>query len=88
MSWISDCYETYQHCLSEVGKQEHGKVPLLPISHTTQLVNIEIALDRDGTFCSARLLAPDEYTTIIPCTESSSARTSNVVPHPLVDKLQ
>lgn len=29
-----------------------------------------------------------EMTTIIPCTEESSARTSGLVPHPLVDKLQ
>lgn len=63
-------------------------MPLVPISHTTQKVNIEVALTGRGDFVRARVLRPDEMTTIIPCTEKSSARTSGLVPHPLFDKLQ
>ncbi|MDD6947148.1 MAG: type I-C CRISPR-associated protein Cas8c/Csd1, partial [Ruminococcus callidus] len=88
MSWLSYCYKTYQNSVSEIGKQQPGKVPLLPVAHTTQQVNIEVELDKDGNFQYAGLLAQDQRTTIIPCTEKSSARTSDVVPHPLVDKLQ
>ena len=62
--------------------------PLLPVAHTTQKVNVEVSLAADGAFLSARVLHPTEMTTVIPCTEESSARTSDPVPHPLVDKLQ
>lgn len=95
MSWLEKCYETYENCQQEIGIQKfqaegdkRSCVPLLPVAHTTQLVNIEVELDQSGDFQDARLLAKDEQTTIIPCTEESSARTSGVVPHPLVDKLQ
>ena len=88
MSWLSYCYKTYQNSVSEIGKQQPGKVPLLPVAHPTQQVNIEVELDKDGNFQYAGLLAQDQRTTIIPCTEESSARTSGMVPHPLVDKLQ
>ena len=95
MSWLEKCYETYENCQQEIGIQKfqaegdkRSYVPLLPVAHTTQLVNIEVELDQNGDFQDARMLAKDEQTTIIPCTEESSARTSSVVPHPLVDKLQ
>lgn len=95
MSWLEKCYETYENCQQEIGIQKfqaegdkRSYVPLLSVAHTTQLVNIEVELDQNGNFQDARLLAKDEQTTIIPCTEESSARTSGIVPHPLVDKLQ
>lgn len=95
MSWLEKCYETHENCQQEIGIQKfqaegdkRSYVPLLPVAHTTQLVNIEVELDQNGNFQDARLLAKDEQTTIIPCTEESSARTSGIVPHPLVDKLQ
>ena len=50
MSWLSYCYKTYQNSVSEIGKQQPGKVPLLPVAHTTQQVNIEVELDKDGNF--------------------------------------
>ena len=80
MSWLSYCYKTYQNSVSEIGKQQPGKVPLLPVAHTTQQVNIEVELDKDGNFQYAGLLTQDQRTTIIPCTEESSARTSGMVP--------
>lgn len=100
MSWLERCYETYENCQQEIGIQKfqaegdkRSYVPLLPVAHTTQLVNIEVELDQNGNFQDARLLAKDEQTTIIPCTDKSSARTSNkaeesLAPHPLVDSLQ
>lgn len=95
MSWLEKCYETYENCQQEIGIQKfqaegdkRSYVPLLPVAHTTQLVNIEVELNQNGDFQDARLLAKDEQTTIIPCTEESSARTSGIVPPPLVDKLQ
>ena len=93
MGWFERCYQTYERNLAEVGvfstNRFGRKVPaLLPIGHTTQKVHVELSLSKEGKFLFARILRPDEMTTIIPCTEKSSARTSGSVPHPLVDKLQ
>jgi CRISPR-associated protein Csd1 len=47
--------ETYDNCSSQIGilvDDEDGKnkVPLLPIAHTTQNMQIEITIDIDGNF--------------------------------------
>jgi CRISPR-associated protein Csd1 len=65
-----------------------NEVPLLPICHTTQKAQIEITLDGHGQIRRARVLPKEEARTIIPCTESSSGRTSGESAHPLCDKLQ
>lgn len=88
MGWLDHCISVFDGNPAFVGKMEPGLVPLVPISHTTQKVNIEVALTGKGDFIRARVLRPDEMTTIIPCTEKSSARTSGLAPHPLFDKLQ
>ena len=88
MGWLDHCISVFDGNPAFVGKMEPGLVPLVPISHTTQKVNIEVALTGQGDFIRARVLRRDEMNTIIPCTEKSSARTSGLVPHPLFDKLQ
>ena len=88
MGWLDHCISVFDGNSAFVGEMEPGLVPLVPISHTTQKVNIEVALTGKGDFVRARVLRPDEMTTIIPCTEKSSARTSGLAPHPLFDKLQ
>ena len=92
MGWLDRCYETYEKNLSEVGKPakrgDKDAPMLLPVAHTTQKAHIEISLSASGEFLFARVVRPDEATTVIPCTEESSARTRGYVPHPLADKLQ
>lgn len=89
MSWIQKLYETYESCQSMIGKVASEKeVPLLPICHTTNKVQIEIVIDHQGNFKRARVVTKDDARTIIPCTESSGGRTSGEAPHPLCDKLQ
>lgn len=92
MGWLERCYETYEKNRSEVGapamRGDREAPMLLPVAHTTQKAQVEISLSGSGEFLSARVLRPDEATTVIPCTEESSARTSGPVPHPLADKLQ
>ena len=88
MGWLDHCISVFDGNPAFVGKMEPGLEPLVPISHTTQKVNIEVALTGRGDFVRARVLRPDEMNTIIPCTEKSSARTSGLAPHPLFDKLQ
>jgi len=89
MIWIQKLYETYESCQSMIGKVASKKeVPLLPICHTTNKVQIEIVIDHQGNFKRARVVTKDDARTIIPCTESSGGRTSGEAPHPLCDKLQ
>ncbi len=92
MGWLERCYEAYEKNLSEVGKPSYRggrEAPvLLPVAHTTQKAQVEVTLSDAGEFISARVLRPDEATTVIPCTEESGSRTSGYVPHPLADKLQ
>lgn len=89
MSWIQKLQETYDNCESMVGVESaSNNVPLLPICHTTQKAHVEIVIDGKGNFRRARAVPKDEARTIIPCTESSSGRTSGESPHPLCDKLQ
>ena len=102
MSWLERCYQTSEYIRRAepdlIGRQEPNRATLLPVGHTTQQAQIQVELDLDGNFLNAFVLRKknkekgskkeDEQTTIIPCTERSSARTSGIVPHPLADKLQ
>lgn len=89
MSWIQKLNETYDNCKNLVGVEPaNHSVPLLPICHTTQKAHVEIVINGNGDFRRARAVPKDEARTLIPCTESSSGRTSGSSPHPLCDKLQ
>ncbi len=96
MSWLEKLNETYEHCSSAIGVIEKRKVknkeieltPLLPVSHTMQNAHIEITINEDGEFLSAKVVDKSNAPTLIPCTESSSGRTSGQCPHPLHDKLE
>ena len=90
MSWMHKLHETYGNCESMVGKITSEKeVPLLPICHTTQKVQLEIVIDHQGNFRRARVVPKDDARTIIPCTEASGGRAGKKPEcHPLCDKLQ
>lgn len=89
MSWIQKLFETYENCQSMIGVVSNEKeIPLLPICHTTQKANIEIVIDGHGNFKRANVLSKIESRTIIPCTEGSAGRTTNIKAHALCDKLQ
>lgn len=91
MSWMRMLYDTYENCKEVIGNSEFGKLPLLPVSHTTQVAHIEVMLTEDGEWVAfqARVLPKEEGTTVIPCTEDSASRSgTNPPPHPLFDKLQ
>jgi CRISPR-associated protein Csd1 len=85
MSWIEKLYDTYERC---VGLSQFEVDPLMPICHCTQQAHIEVTLDGNGTYKTARVLSRGEQATVIPCTEDSASRSSNEAPHPLCDKVQ
>lgn len=84
MSWIQKLYETYEQ---SKGHEPAGSERLLPVSHTLQQAHVEVTLDSQGNYKSARMLGKEE--TVIPATESSAGRTGKTPPaHPLCDKVQ
>lgn len=91
MSWLQQLYRTYENNSDIIGefqlKQNDQEYALIPVAHTTQQAHIEVVLDMEGQFISARVVDKQEASTIIPCTEASASRTSSPVPHPLHDKL-
>ncbi|AEY65500.1 CRISPR-associated protein Cas8c/Csd1, subtype I-C/DVULG [Clostridium sp. BNL1100] len=88
MGWINKLYDTYENCISEVGKpRTDKKTPLLPVGHSTQNAQIGVVIDIEGNFRRARILDKNEQVTIIPVTEDSATRSSGISPHPLCDKL-
>jgi CRISPR-associated protein Csd1 len=91
MSWLMNLYKTYEnnsHLIGEFEKKRNNQeYALIPTSHTTQNAHIEVSLDSKGNFMSAKVIEKNDASTIIPCTEASTGRTSSPVPHPLFDKL-
>jgi CRISPR-associated protein Csd1 len=90
MNLIESLYHTYNNCVSHVGvEEEGGSDTLLPLSHTTQNANIEVTLDHQSNFVSAKIIPKRQQKTIVPCTEQSGGRAgSKPTSHPLCDKLQ
>ncbi len=93
MSWMQKLYETYaplsrpQAMTGGGGGKRKGF--LVPGSHSTAQTHIEIVLDAEGNFASAKVIDKDDATTLIPCTEASATRSgARPVPHPLCDALQ
>jgi CRISPR-associated protein Csd1 len=76
-------YETYERC---DGAPQFETNPLLPVNHTPQQAHIEIVLDQNGDFQRAALV--NREATVVPATEDSAGRTTNIMPHPLCDKIQ
>ncbi|OBZ15730.1 type I-C CRISPR-associated protein Cas8c/Csd1 [Bacillus sp. FJAT-27264] len=92
MSWLLNLYETYESNLDRVGiierKNNDREYTLLPVSHTTQNAHIVVEITEDGEFHSADVIAKEDISTLIPCTEESASRAgSKVAPYPLHDKL-
>jgi len=86
MSWIEKLYKTYEQSLAGSKATEH---PLMPVGHTTQQAHIEITINPLGQFVTAVVVAKENATTLVPCTEASGGRAgSKPVNHPLCDKLQ
>ncbi|MEK3875678.1 type I-C CRISPR-associated protein Cas8c/Csd1 [Paenibacillus sp. FSL M7-0420] len=91
MTWLANLHKTYEQHSQVIGqfeKKKNGReYALIPVSHTTQSAHIEVNVNSNGDFISAKVIDKSEGSTIIPCTEASASRTSAPVPHALFDKL-
>lgn len=85
MSWLERLYETYEHC---AGREPDGGAKLIPLYHEVREAQVEVVLDRKGTFKRALVVPKHDAKTLIPATEASAGRTSGIAPHPLCDELQ
>ena len=93
MGLLQKAVETYDAMAHRAGKiDKTEQEPLAPISHILTRAQIEITLDQDGRFITARTVGKDEEGAkiIIPATEKSigSRSGSKPPPHPLTDKIK
>ncbi len=91
MGLLQKAVETYDAMAYRAGKVYEGEnEPLAPVSHIMARAQIEITLDQDGNFLSARAVDKDAPKIIIPATEESAGRTvkATELPHPLCDYLR
>ena len=85
MSWTSELYEIYrQHCGRNTA--DEGEI-LLPVSHSTANAQIELTINEQGEFVTARTIEKSDAVTVIPVTEDSGARANGISPMPYADKL-
>lgn len=88
MGLLQKAVETYDAIAHRAGIVYEGEEEsLAPVSHIVTRAQIEITLDQDGSFISARSVAKEEPKIIIPVTEESAGRTSAPCAHPLCDQL-
>jgi len=91
MGLLQKAVETYDAMAHRAGMiHEEEREPLAPVSHIVVRAQIEITLDQDGKFLSARAVEKDAPKIIIPTTEGSAGRTVKAaeLPHPLCDYLR
>jgi CRISPR-associated protein Csd1 len=88
MGLLQKAVETYDANQALVGVIREGHEPLAPIGHTLTNANLEITLNAQGKFLTARKVDKSEQKVLIPVTEESSGRTSAPCAHPLCDQLK
>ena len=72
MSWTNELYQLYDQF---AGKEDSvSNAYLLPIAHSTQNAQIEISIDGEGNFQSARKIPKEDASTVIPVTEDSATQ--------------
>lgn len=89
MGLLQKACETYDCHVRLAGLPREGHETLSPISHILTAAQIEITLNQDGQFVSARSVDKTEPKIVIPVTEESGGRSgTNPKPHPLCDQLK
>lgn len=87
MGLLQKAVETYETHSSFVGEESQEHQVLLPVSHILARADLEITLEPEGAFSSARAVDRSEPKIPIPATEESAGRTSGACAHPLCDQL-
>ncbi len=85
MGLFNTLVQTYDKNAAAIN--DFGGHPLIPVSHMSFKMQLEITIDSDGNFISAKEVDKDNASTVIPVTEDSGGRSSGVAAHPLEDSL-
>lgn len=88
MGLLQKAVETYDAHIQSVGVEVEGHQILVPVAHVLTRADLEITLDQEGRFVSARAVDVSEPKIPIPATEKSAGRTSGEEAHPLCDQLK
>lgn len=87
MGLFQRALETFEANLDIVGVEREGHQTLAPVGHMLTRAQVEIVIDAEGSFVSARAVGKNEGKIPIPVTEASSGRTNNLCAHPLCEQL-
>ena len=86
MGLLQKAVETYDAHSDLVGKEKEGHQVLVPAGHILTRADLEITLEPDGSFSSARPVDQSEPKIFIPATEASAGRSGKKPKnHPLCD---
>lgn len=86
MGLFQKAVETYDAHRDLVGQEKEGHQILAPWGHVVKQSDLEIVLELNGRFASARLVEKNEPKIIIPATEESAGRSGKKPKnHPLCD---
>ena len=85
MSWTEELYKIYEY--NSERDFEPDEPVMLPVAHSTANAQIELSIDLNGVFKSAKTIEKSDAVTIIPVTEDSAARGNGIFPMPFADKL-
>lgn len=88
MGLLQRAVETYDANAALIGVYREGREPLAPIGHILTNADIEITLNAEGGFLTARRVEKGEPKVLIPVTEESGGRTSGRAAHPLCEQLK
>lgn len=83
MSWTNELYKVYELAVSTKDGDS-----MLPISHSTAQAQIEITVNEDGEFVSAKTVNEEEALTIIPDTGKPKTGVYGGPPYPLNESLK
>lgn len=82
-------YDDNQACIGKFEQDRFGNdYTLLPASHVSVSIQIQVTIDNKGNFSSAEFLSKRGENTVIPATIQSANRASNPEAHPLQDKIK
>ena len=88
MGLFQRALETYEANSGLIGVYRAGREPLAPVGHILTNANIEVTLNTEGKFITARKVEKNEPKILIPVTEESGGRTSGLAAHPLCEQLK
>lgn len=87
MNELVKVYDDNAHLAGVHDVEETGAI-LAPIGHFIQTAQIEITINENGDFVHADVIPKEDQNTLMPCTQDSASRTSNLCAHPLCNQIR